>query len=274
MNQRAPTLVFDCRRDDLSVERLRAVGEDTARRVVGMLGIDAPGEVLVTVAEDGPSHAVGDRVRVSPWSGRGLTVDDSFELLLAHELTHVLMRRAWGTPPVLWWEGLPIHLGDDFVRARALGRSYDAYCRILLELGAALPLGELMAASDYYRRRPDFRVDLIAGSFAGFVLRTRGSEALGAFVQAVERPEPNSPRWVVTPAMVRHLGADLAALERQWHTALRELPPPDPSLLAKWGQRHFDGAPPGRVHCDVCFAPVSERGCETCGAWAGDVVAC
>jgi len=265
-----PTLSFGCHSVELDRHRIETIGHDVARRLSAVLEVRRPLRVEVLLATDGGSWAQGSLVRLCPRAGGGLSLLESFEMLLAHELTHVLVRECWGLPPALVWEGLSVHLGDAWTRARVLGRTYHTYCRVLGELGVLPRLEGLMSAAAFYRWRPDSRVDLAAGSFCGFLLATRGAAALRAFVADLGRPTAQVPRWVLVPAMRRHLGADLAHLEREWIVWLQHRPEA-PELRESWASRRFDGPPRGRMHCDVCFAPRAAQGCVACGEWARGV---
>jgi hypothetical protein len=257
---------IECDDDSVDSAALAAIADDALVIVSRRLAIDpasvAPIRVIVG---NGRNSAVDREIRVGlRAAGQGYDWTDWFELLFSHELTHVLLRDAWATGPVLWWEGMPVHLGDDRVRTRLFGRSYHAYCRVLDELGVLLPLAPLVHASTFYRRRRDIRVDLQAGSFCGFLLDTFGPRPLRAFMTEYRPPSPAQPRLVLDPILRRHLGDDLEGLARAWVRSLRTHIDCDAALVARFRARSFGAEPDAAEHCDFCFAPVRDG--HICGS--------
>jgi hypothetical protein len=211
---------------------------------------------------DGESSAVDREVRVSPRpAGRGYTVQDWLELLVSHELTHVLVREAWGMPPVLWWEGIAIHLGDDRVRTRLFGTSYRAYCRALDDAGLLLAFEPLLRASAYYRRRGDPRVDLQSGSFCGFLLDIHGPGRLASFVADTRPPTAEPALAGIDPMLERHFGAGLDRLHADWRAYLRAESASTAALAERIRPRLESGIRDGYEHCDRCFARLASGSC-------------
>jgi hypothetical protein len=245
---------IECHRAELDTTILTAIAELTMTTVAQRLGIESSGFDAVRVVVSDRMNSVVDReIWIAPRpAGRGYSTYDWFELLFAHELTHLLIQDAWGLPPVLWWEGMAVHLGDDRVRARLFGHDYHVWCRALDELGRMLPLEPLLRASTYYRRRPDIRVDLQAGSFCGFLLQTRGPGLLGRFL-AEAHPIGELGGLFVDTLLERHLGADLDGLQSEWIRFLRADVNCAPSVTERLRALSSDGAPDGREHCDHCF---------------------
>jgi len=180
-----------------------ALAERSGQRIVDGLQIDDGAPVRLIVAE-GRNEAVGRTISVAPREGGGMDRAAWLELLITHELTHVVVASAWGEPPALLWEGLPVWFGDAYVRERVLGRSYAVECRALLELDRLRPLAPLWSHATYYGERKDYRVDVQAGAFCGWLLATIG------------------PSRLPTLAL-----ADLSRLEPAWHDWLRESVPRD-----------------------------------------------
>ncbi|MBS1123187.1 MAG: Peptidase superfamily [Deltaproteobacteria bacterium] len=242
---------------------MSTIADDALRVISNRLEIDAGRfRTAHVIVDEGPSSVVDRAIRISSLPRDGYQRADWLELLFSHELTHLLVRDTWGTGPVLWWEGLPVHLGDDRVRTRLFGHSYHAYCRALDQLDALLPLEPLLQASTFYRRRADIRVDLQAGSFCGFLLETLGPRRLGAFLTDYRRPTRADPRMLLDPITKQHLGDDFAGLAEGWIGFLRARVPCEPELVDRLRTRTFGLEPDRREHCDFCFAPrSSDRAC-------------
>lgn len=256
---------IECRCDDVDAAAVATIADAAMRTLTRTLAIDASSFRSATViVGDGPSSVVDRVIAISPHPRGSLRRDDWLELVLSHELTHLLVRDAWGMGPVLWWEGLPVHLGDDRVRTRVLGHTYHAYCRALDHLGALLPLAPLLRASTFYRRRADFRVDVQAGSFCGFLLETLGPHRLRAFLGDFRAPTRADPRMVLDPIAIRHLGGDFASLGEGWLEFLRNRVPYEPALVERLRTRRFGGEPDRFEHCDFCFAPQSGSSPRSC----------
>jgi hypothetical protein len=262
VSNRRAELEIDCQRDDLDPAALAAIAHRALDELCARLQLALPtGPIRVIVGADGTSSANGRELVVVPRAaGNGYTTADWFELLFAHEVAHLLVQEAWGMPPVLIWEGLPVHLGDDRTRTRLFGHTYHAYCRALDALASLLPLAPLLRASTYYRRRGDVRVDLQAGSFCAFLLETHGPSQLGGFIRASVRPTTDPPEAVVDPGLVRWLGADLRTLEAAWIASLRAHPAA-PALVERFRGRPLGTEPDRRAHCDRCFAPTADCRC-------------
>lgn len=254
---------IECRCDDVDAAALATMANDAMHVITRALALDASRARPVTViVGEGPSCVVDRVITISSHPRGGCRRDDWLELVFSHELTHLLVRDAWGVGPVLWWEGLPVHLGDDRVRTRLTGHTYHAYCRALDQLGVLLPLAPLLQASTYYRRRADFRVDLQAGSFCGFLLETLGPHRVGAFLASYRRPTRADPRVELDPITTQHLGGSFAELGEGWLQFLRAHVPCERALVERLGARSFGVEPDRAEHCDFCFAPRStDRAC-------------
>lgn len=261
---RHPEIRIHCQRVGLARERLSEIAETTASRIVERFQVDLRNTSVDVDVGGTTNSVVGHTVTIATRTGGGLSDENWFELLLAHELTHFVVREAWGLPPALFWEGLPVSLGDDYVRTRVLGRPYGQWCRALLELDRLLELTPLLRANVYYASRPDFRVDLEAGSFCGHLLRTRGAGRLGDFVRSVGRPPDDGGAWTITPALQRNLGGTLPELEEEWIAWLRATVTLEPSVLDRCASLNFS-ASLGSLHCDRCFSPVHDSRCTGCG---------
>jgi hypothetical protein len=207
-----------------------------------------------------PSGTVGSQVWIEARTSGPLGPDGWFELLLRHELVHLLIESAWGRGPALLWEGLPIALADARVRAR-YGISYRDHCRAVAAAGRLVPLGELVLASSFYARRTDPRVDLQAGAFCGWLLQQGALPALAELLRSWHPPTPDRPVVDLT-ALPDLLGEDLLGLERRWRASLAG-PVPPPDLVARW---LADPPSPRRPHCDFCFGPRAADPCDRCGA--------
>lgn len=252
-------LRIDCQLDGFDLRELSSIADATLEEVAARLELGLatfrPARIVVAA---GASSVVEREIRVAPRpAGGGYSVYDWFELLVAHELTHLLVRDRWGLPPALLWEGLAVSLGDDRIRTRLFARSYDAWCRGLVELGALVPLAPLLRGSTYYRHRPDVRVDLQAGSFCGFLLRTRGPQRVRELVAASRRPTSDPANAILDPILLDLLGSDFAALEREWMELLRVEVERDASLVDRLRDRLRAVPPPGRERCDLCFAELA-----------------
>ena len=265
---------LELRRGDLDEAIITRIVDAARVNVAARLQIDVSGlrGVRVVVADDA-NTVVDHEIRVAPRpSGGGYSIYDWFELLFTHELTHLIVRDTWGMPAALWWEGMPVHLGDDAVRSRLFGGSYHAYCGALAELGALLSLESLLRGSTYYRRRPDFRVDLQAGSFCGFLLETFGPRRLGHFIAESPRPVSEPAVAIVDPGLRRHFGNDLRGLQAAWVQFLATRVASDRALIERLSTRRFGEEPDAVAHCDHCFAhlrsiaPSTPPLCASCAA--------
>jgi hypothetical protein len=268
-------LKLQCELDELDMGELMRVAHRATYVVTSQLGVsmDSVAGLEVRVEAGGRSSALGRTIVVSLPNDRGtLSTSEWFELLYSHELTHVVVESQWGRPPVLWWEGLSISLGDDRVRARVLGHSYHQHCRALDLLGVLLPMGPLLTAGGYYERRGDYRVDVQAGSLCGYLLQVHGAESLRQFVSQAECPRPGNPCLRINPALRRNFGTDFEGLVDQWRHWLRQIGQPDDALLDKLRRQSFDDAPSGRPHCEFCYAPLAGERCPACGAAPGTVI--
>lgn len=214
-------------------------------------------EPIEVVLSDTPSHTDGTRLVIQPRPARGATSAlDWLELLLRHELAHLLIQTGWGgLGPALLWEGLPVHLGDDLVRQRILGRSYEDRCSALLRAERLIPLAELLLPSQYYARRSDPWVDLQAGALCGWLLSCGRRDELREVFETWRPPTPADPvlRW----------GWDLQELQLCWLQHLSSLEA-DEQLIERY-RAHT--APPLRPpHCDSCLHRIVDGRCGGCGA--------
>jgi hypothetical protein len=255
---------IDLRCDLVASEVVTRIVDDTLARVNDRLCLAGVDFELVVAA--GTSSVVGRRIHVAPRPARGaLTEGDWFELLFAHEYTHLVLEARWKPGPALWWEGLPIHLGDDHVRTRATGLDYHAHCRALDDADRLLPLVPLIGARGFYARRRDHRVDLQAGSFCGFLLDAFGVAPLRALLTAYQPPSAESPRVSIDPLLRHHLGAPFDELERRWRAFLRtRVAAPQRAACAE--------VPPGPGRCDGCYRPLDGACCPSCGPVPLEVV--
>ncbi len=258
---------IDASSTPLKEEALTSLADGVAADLCRQLGLTLEPWVPVSVdVGAGPSQAIGRQIRIEakPAAGRH-TAEDWFELLLRHELTHVLVAENWGIAPCLFWEGLPIHLGDNHVRRRLFGHSYHDHCAALSRCRALLPLRRLILPSDYYSRRSDFRVDLQAGAFTGFLLERDGIAGLRSLFRSYRPPTPDRPWVAVDRLFQKHLGADLAGLESAWRAALLASPA-DPGHVEKYRSRRFGETPTLPAHCDFCMHPLDRTGrrCTGC----------
>jgi len=267
LSARRPWIDYECHRGDLDEHVLASITDLALARISTRLTLDVSAVRPVhLIVADGANRCVDHVIWIDPPApGRGYSVYDWFELLFTHELTHLLVRDAWGMPAVLWWEGLAVHLGDDGVRARLFGRSYHTYCRALAEHGALLPLEPLLRASTYYRRRTDFRVDLQAGSFCAFLLDAYGPSCVGRFVTECPRPASEPAAAIVDPIARRHFGDDFHELCARWVRFLRTDVACDPSLAEGLRARRLGETQDGTPHCDHCFEHTTLASvCERC----------
>lgn len=256
---------FECQPDKLDAASARAIAATSLCRLTQVFGIptqQAMARPLELVVGVGGSQVLGDRMHVDPSAHGRRPVAQYFEQLCAHELTHWLLPPS----PALLWEGLPVWLGDNYVRSRN-GSSYHDWSRALVELGQAPHLHELLRGRTYYLERPSGYVDIVAGSFCGFLLERYGGARVRESLQAFEPPSQMRPIVDVGP-IVRGLGvARFSALVDGWHDMLAQRVL-DPALVTTIQTRSERSRSPGRLRCDLCFGPVSDERCADCGAGA------
>jgi len=238
------------------------------------IGLDnwQPAKVFV---RDGPNCMVDREIHVSPKrSGKRLSANDWFELLFAHELTHLLIAEAWGIAPVLFWEGVPVFMADNFTRSRVLGTTYHECSRALLENERLLPLSELLLPRSYHARRTDSRVDIQAGSFSGYLLQSFGVGPMRALATDYVAPSAEVPRMLLTPLLKRHFDSDLPGLEAKWtHFLETEVACRSALVEQLSGSKTTRGAVPP-LRCNFCGHRLnqSQLACSSCGIDAEIVI--
>ena len=248
--------------------RLAQLMDAAAVDIAELLDIPLSPRKMATVTVGAASSQVSGsdiRIQAKPPLGRYSSLD-WFELLFRHELTHLLVRRHWGTAPALFWEGLPIHLGDELVRKRLFGHSYRAHCAALFACGPLIALSRLILPSDYYGMRTDFRVDLQAGAFTAFVLERNTIQDLRSLFRTYRQPSPQRPWVAIDRLCQKTLGADLVELECLWQRWLEGIPV-DTDLVRSYHEIRFTDRAVVRTRCDFCMHRLDPSGkkCTSCG---------
>ncbi len=182
-------------------------------------------KVPIIFIEKGLGSGVsGDVITLSPHKvGNGYSSLDWVELLFSHELTHELLERYWGSPsPVIFWEGIPIYFADNKVRLRLFGKSYHQYCNIFLKNNLLFPINKILLSHIYYAKRYDYRIDVQAGSFAGFLLEKYGNEKMRNIFQNYIPPTPENPIMNINSLLYDSYEKNLNELEKEWYSFLIE----------------------------------------------------
>ncbi len=200
----------------LSTPATATLADESLEDIAARLGIDLePWDPPLLVVGSPSSECVDDTVRVASKAARGATTAAHwYELLVRHELTHLLLERCWGMAPTLFWEGIPVHLGDARVRQRIHWRSYASYCANFGAEGRLLPLESLL--TDYYGQRSDMRVDVQAGAFCGWLLERDRPGLRRLF-------ETWAPEADLDELLQKCLGAGLAELDISWQDSLSRI---------------------------------------------------
>ncbi|MDD2717034.1 MAG: hypothetical protein PHW04_14175 [Candidatus Wallbacteria bacterium] len=195
---------------------------------------------------------------------------EEIELLHRHELTHILIQMRCGTEflPVIFWEGIPIHFADNFVRTRLSGNSYHDYCRVFLDKKCLIPMELIQLGHNYYGMRQDFRIDIQAGSFAGFMIEKHGIDKIVDFLRDFQPPVPEKPVLSINPLCRKFFGMDFKGLESEWNNYLLALPE-RAQLRDKFAGKNFPSEIPlAHKHCRFCYHPFEEG--EICPACKAD----
>lgn len=151
----------------------------------------------------------------------GLTADHWLELFFKHELTHFLTAKFWGMPPSLFFEGLAVFISDMDIKKRELGQSYHTQALTLLHTPHYIPFNEITYSHHYLGRRNDFRCDVEAGSFIGFLVESFGLSKVQRVYEASKVPTKSDPDLNIQVVCKEIYQRDLNQLEADWHIWLR-----------------------------------------------------
>ena len=134
-------------------------------------------------------------------------------------LVHFITADLWGHPPPLFFEGTAIHLSDRNLFANVFGDSYHQWVAAMLESGE-IDLLRLVPFDEYFHCRSDFRVDMLAASFVGFLIEAHGIGALKVFFKTFIAPSSNLPTIDLRRPLAHAYQQTFAALEQSWRAFL------------------------------------------------------
>lgn len=225
-----PSLRVHAHPDDVAVaRRLLRHGEASVPRIAAALGVGSGGDIHVFLAPDdrtfeamqpGPTPTWADGLA---WPSRGLVylhapsarvgTDEPLEMVMDHELVHVVLGRAFGPRPVPTWlqEGAAQTLSGQ----AATGRSDDLAFGMLS--GELLPLRELTRGfpADATRARTAYAQSAL---FVSHLSRASGEQGLRRVVQQMAAGDS------VEQAILVATGQNLDALDAAWRARLSGSP--------------------------------------------------
>ena len=248
---------------------LPALLDRTVEDLCHLLELDVPkaASVPLVIRDSGLSEVPdGTTIMIVPREDARCGLREWCELLFRHEFTHWLVQRAWGTSLVMFWEGLPVYLADNYTRTRLFHFSYHEYCAALLRHQALLSLSEGLLPHHYYGMSHDFRITAEYGSFTGYLVERYGIHTIAATSQHYCRPTPEDPVLNVRSIFQAVWKTDLQHLEEEWQTFLTQDVSVNAAAEASVSKRTY----PGTVvlkdrHCQFCWAPCGPHEvCPTC----------
>lgn len=257
------TTKYCCVDDNMSLISLlpevMSLLDDTVTSLCHILALDLPNipNIPVVVREHGNSEVVKDgAITVVPREDSRCGLRDWFELLFRHETTHWLVQRAWGQSCVMFWEGLPVYLADNFVRQRVFQFSYHDYCAALVRHHALLGLSTGLLPHQYYGMSHDFRMTAEYGSFTGFLVERYGMPSIQQAYHGYIPPTPQSPILELSTLFQTIWDKDLGTLEVEWQAFLTNGEHVSADAEALVAKRQY----PKQValkdrHCRFCYAP-------------------
>jgi hypothetical protein len=180
-------------------------------------------------------------------------------------LTHWFIESCWdGKGIALFWEGLPVYLADNVVRQRKLGFSYDQLSKALFSRDRLIPLREVINGAHFYARRSDWRINVSAASFTGYVFKTFPHELFISLYSDYNPPTSENPVIDLSTLLERSLGvSSFDKLEMNWKRYLQHEVKYHQQAYSQVKEASFSDIDSGKAHCQFCYAPLSEKG-ETC----------
>ena len=216
--------------DDQGVaRRLLQRGEAALPRLANALGVGAGGDITVYIAPDDATFEAMQPGPTPPWAdglawpGRGLIylhaprarigTDEPVEVVLEHELVHILLGRAFAPRPVPSW----LQEGAAQVLAGQLRLEQTDDLALGLLGGSAVPLSELTRGfpADPARARVAYAESAL---FVAYLRQAAGADGLRALIGRMARGES------VDEAIVAVTGKGLAAHEGAWRAEVESSP--------------------------------------------------
>jgi hypothetical protein len=187
----------------------------------------------------------------------GLTSAHWLELLFKHELTHFLTAKYWGQPPSIFFEGLAVFISDMTMKARELDQSYHHQALALIQTSHYIPFSAITYSHHYLGRRNDFRCDVEAGSFIGFLLDRYDLGAIRRVYEKSKLPTRLDPNLNIHDVCKEIYQRDLFQLEADWHEWLKSHFSVSREDVLKL--KNFVGYNNTlRSRCPFCLAPVCD----------------
>lgn len=227
-----------------------------------------PRRLKVLLRNQGMSEVRGSQIRIALPQTQKMPIKYALEMILSHEIVHYLVENHWGMMTVLWWEGLPIFLADNQVKKKLWNFDYHQLSQALNNRGELIPLKCIIRPETYYAYRHDYRVDIQAGSFIGFLYEVFGLNKLRHCFIDYMAPSVQFPQLKINSLLQMIYEKNLYQLENLWKEYLnnKKSSPPAQSFL--------DAHPPPKQlerkqeHCVICYAPLQQNSinCLECNA--------
>lgn len=212
-----------------AARRLLQRGEAAIPRLAAALGVGAGGDITVFIAPDDATFEAMQPGPTPPWAdglawpSRGLIylhaprarigTDEPVEVVLEHELVHILLGRAFAPRPVPTW----LQEGAAQVLAGQLRLEQTDDLALGLLGGSAVPLSELTRGfpADPARAKVAYAESAL---FVAYLRHAAGAEGLRALVGRMARGES------VDEAILAATGKGLAAHEQAWRADVEGSP--------------------------------------------------
>lgn len=119
----------------------------------------------------------------------------------------------------------------------------------------------------YYQRRNDWRIDLQAGSFIGFLIEKYSLTQLKILYQNYKAPTPDEPILAINSLLTNTFGYDLDVLEEKWKEFLEN----EITTHLEAEQRAISFTPIALLptkRCAFCYSAVetADIACKSCKA--------
>jgi hypothetical protein len=180
------------------------------------------------------------------------------EFLITHELTHFYCENFWGMAPVIFWEGLPVLLADNYFREKKWGYSYSVICKSLKDKTQILPISDLFRGDVYYGNRRDSRYDFEAASFTDFILQEFGTNKLEQVFKQFDSPSETKPICDIRQLLDTVFNTNISDLEIRWHNFLDNIVINKDSLLSL-PVISIPEINSNSERCSLCFAPLNNE---------------
>ena len=245
--------------------------DSTFVEFIQLLNIDADylkRQLTVIISFQKGFSAAKKEINIAPRASGKCNRLDSFTIQLRKFLLKYLLQQQWGRVFVLFWEGLPCFLSENYVRQKVIGFSCHEFCRSLMLNNNLIPIKNFFPAQNYYSLENDFRRNFISASFNGFLLERSGIESYIGFFNDFIPPDSKTYELKIHTFLEKHFGKLLDSLELEWHEFLKEKVETKPQTEQIVKGQLFDNNFSTKVtHCNICLAELlNQRFCVHCNA--------